>query len=96
MHNYGLTFLALTCAYLHQPQKEFGLLIHFMCQNALTIGYNLQNIIETLRSQTSQTKVSEITLEVNPSKDLCLSRLDEFVDAGVNRFSLGVQVKIDK
>ena len=39
--------------------------------------------------------MSEITLEVNPSKDLCLSRLEEFVDAGVNRFSLGVQVKTD-
>ena len=36
--------------------------------------------------------MSEITLEVNPSKTLCLSQLDEFVDAGIDRFSIGVQV----
>ena len=36
--------------------------------------------------------MSEITLEVNPSKNLSLSQLDEFVDAGIDRFSIGVQV----
>ena len=52
-----------------------------------------QNVINTLKSETNQTEISEITLEVNPSKDLTLSQLDEFIDAGVNRFSIGVQVK---
>ena len=31
-------------------------------------------------------------MEVNPSKNLSLSQLDEFVDAGIDRFSIGVQV----
>merc|ERR1712051_1046653 len=52
----------------------------------------LSDLIESLKCQTNQDNVSEITLEVNPSKNLSLSQLDEFVDAGIDRFSIGVQV----
>jgi len=51
----------------------------------------LSDLIESLKCQTNQDNVSEITLEVNPSKNLSLSQLDEFVDAGIDRFSIGVQ-----
>ena len=36
----------------------------------------------------------EITLEVNPD-DLGGNRINELITAGVNRFSIGVQVKLD-
>ena len=40
------------------------------------------------------TKDVEITLEVNPD-DLGGNRINELIAAGVNRFSIGVQVKLD-
>lgn len=43
-------------------------------------------------SQHEEDSKIEVTLEVNPSPDLSLERLKEFVDAGVNRLSIGVQV----
>ena len=40
------------------------------------------------------TKDVEITLEVNPD-DLGGNRINELIAAGVNRFSIGVQVKLN-
>ena len=41
------------------------------------------------------TKDVEITLEVNPD-DLGGNRINELMAAGVNRFSIGVQVKLNR
>ena len=41
------------------------------------------------------TKDVEITLEVNPD-DLGGNRINELIAAGVNRFSIGVQVKLNR
>ena len=40
------------------------------------------------------TRDVEITLEVNPD-DLGGNRINELIAAGVNRFSIGVQVKLN-
>ena len=42
----------------------------------------------------ASTRDVEITLEVNPD-DLGGNRINELIAAGVNRFSIGVQVKLN-
>ena len=42
----------------------------------------------------ASTRDIEITLEVNPD-DLGGNRINELIAAGVNRFSIGVQVKLN-
>ncbi len=52
----------------------------------------LQNILAKLRKTTYINNDAEITLELNPSKEMTLKQLEEFLDAGINRFSIGIQV----
>ena len=56
-----------------------------------------QNIISSLLLQCGQriSEISEISLEANPS-DITSSKLDEFIDCGINRVSLGIQVSLQK
>lgn len=48
-------------------------------------------ILETVSKQASLSGEAEVTLEVNPTPE-GMSRLGDFHRAGVNRFSIGVQV----
>lgn len=53
----------------------------------------MQKIINDLLTHTGQTlsEIDEVTLEANPG-DLTESLLNQFVEAGITRLSLGVQV----
>ena len=48
-------------------------------------------VLETVAGRVSLSDEAEVTLEVNPTP-VGKSRLEEFCGAGVNRFSIGVQV----
>lgn len=48
-------------------------------------------VLETVAGRVSFSDEAEVTLEVNPTPE-GKSRLEEFCGAGVNRFSIGVQV----
>lgn len=54
----------------------------------------LQKIINDLLVCTGQTlgDIDEITLEANPG-DLTQALLEQFIEAGVSRLSLGIQVR---
>uniref|UniRef100_A0A3P8S4Z5 Radical S-adenosyl methionine domain-containing protein n=1 Tax=Amphiprion percula TaxID=161767 RepID=A0A3P8S4Z5_AMPPE len=57
---------------------------------SLTHPSTIAAILETLSKRVSLSDEAEITLEVNPTP-AGMSKLDDFVRAGVNRFSIGVQ-----
>lgn len=48
-------------------------------------------ILETVSRQANLSDKAEVTLEVNPTP-VGMSKLEDFRHAGVNRFSIGVQV----
>lgn len=50
-------------------------------------------LLETVSRQASLAGDAEVTLEVNPTP-AATSTLEDYQRAGVNRFSIGVQVKI--
>lgn len=50
-------------------------------------------ILETVSKQVSLSDQAEVTLEVNPTP-VGMSKLEDYRHAGVNRFSIGVQVNI--
>lgn len=50
-------------------------------------------ILETVSRQVNLSDEAEVTLEVNPTP-AGKSKLEDFCHAGVNRFSIGVQVSI--
>lgn len=49
-------------------------------------------LLETVSRQASVAADAEVTLEVNPTP-VGTSKLEDYQRAGVNRFSIGVQVK---
>lgn len=57
--------------------------------------FKLKKIIEALRNNFSVSDVSEITIEANP-EDFFEANFREYKDAGINRFSFGVQSFIDE
>lgn len=48
-------------------------------------------VLETVSRQANLSDTAEVTLEVNPTP-VGRSKLEDFFHAGVNRFSIGVQV----
>lgn len=50
-------------------------------------------LLETVARQVSLPSDAEVTLEVNPTP-VGRSKLEDYQRAGVNRFSIGIQVKI--
>lgn len=50
-------------------------------------------ILETVSRHAQLSENAEITLEVNPTP-AGMSRLTDFMQAGINRLSIGVQVNI--
>ncbi|XP_022070748.2 radical S-adenosyl methionine domain-containing protein 1, mitochondrial isoform X1 [Acanthochromis polyacanthus] len=57
---------------------------------SLTHPSTIAAILETLSKRVRLSDEAEITLEVNPTPS-GMSKLDDFVRAGVNRFSIGIQ-----
>ena len=55
----------------------------------------IQDVIKSILGHTNQNidDIVEITLEANPG-DLDNDKLNEFIDCGINRISLGIQVRI--
>ena len=51
----------------------------------------IERVLESLSRHASLADSAEVTIEVNPTP-VGMSRLEEFHRAGVNRFSIGVQV----
>lgn len=52
-------------------------------------------LLETLSRHASLAGDAEVTLEVNPTP-VGTSKLEDYCRAGVNRFSIGIQVKIHR
>lgn len=50
-------------------------------------------VLETVSRQANLSDKAEVTLEVNPTP-VGMSKLEDYCRAGVNRFSIGVQVNI--
>lgn len=50
-------------------------------------------VLESVSRRAGLSDKAEVTLEVNPTP-VGMSRLEDYVHAGVNRFSIGVQVNI--
>lgn len=50
-------------------------------------------VLETVSRQANLSDQAEVTLEVNPTP-VGMSKLEDYCRAGVNRFSIGVQVNI--
>lgn len=48
-------------------------------------------VLDTVSRRTHLPQKAEVTLEVNPTP-MEMSKLEDFFQAGVNRFSIGVQV----
>lgn len=55
----------------------------------------IAGLLETVSGHASLKGDAEVTLEVNPTP-VGMSKLEDYCRAGVNRFSIGVQVKIHK
>lgn len=53
----------------------------------------LAAVLETVSRRASLSEKAEVTLEVNPTP-VGMSKLEDYCRAGVNRFSIGVQVNI--
>lgn len=51
-------------------------------------------VLETLSRHAKLSETAEVTLEVNPTP-VGKSKLEDYCRAGVNRFSIGVQVNME-
>lgn len=62
---------------------------------SLALPSTIAALLETVSRQASLAHDAEVTLEVNPTP-MGRSKLEDYHQAGVNRFSIGIQVKIYK
>ena len=56
----------------------------------------IEEIIDEYLGVTSQESTEEITLEINPSREMNRDKMQQFIDAGITRFSIGLQSIDDK
>ena len=56
----------------------------------------IKEVIDEYLEVTSQENTEEITLEINPSKEINQDKMQQFIDAGITRFSIGLQSIDDK